>query len=57
MFSGELSEAQKEELERHKLLAKQQDIELIECRQQLAKLSQIVDKQSLEIKELNGDLG
>ena len=55
-MAGELSESQKEEMERHKQLAKQQDFELTECRQQLAKLSDVVDKQSSEIKELHNDL-
>lgn len=55
-MAGELSESQKEEMERHKLLAKQQDFELSECRTQLAKLSDVVDKQTSEIKELNNDL-
>ena len=55
-MAGELSESQKEEMERHKMLAKQQDFELSECRQQLSKLSDVVDKQSSEIKELNTDM-
>ena len=31
-MAGELSESQKEEMERHKMLAKQQDFELSECK-------------------------
>ena len=54
--AGELSESQKEEIERHRSLVKQQDHELTECRQQLAKLSNVVDKQSEEIRELNTDM-
>ncbi len=54
--AGELTETQKQELEKKTSKLQQQDIELMELRQQLAKLSEIVDKQSAEITQLNSDL-
>lgn len=54
--TGELSEAQKEELERDKVRLLSQDKELLEAREQLKKLSQIVDQQKSEITALNDDL-
>ena len=54
--AGELTETQKQELEKKTSKLQQQDVELMELRQQLAKLSEIVDKQSAEITQLNSDL-
>ena len=56
IIAGELSEAQKQALEQSNKKVEHQDIELIELRQQMAKLSQIIDKQSDEIRELTADL-
>jgi TPP-dependent 2-oxoacid decarboxylase len=53
VFSGEVSEAQKQELEQNRVTIKQQQAELIELRQQLAKLSEIVDRQTDDMKQLN----
>ena len=55
--AGELSEAQKEEMERSSMTIRTQEAELTELRQQMAKLSQIIDQQASEIKELNSDIG
>ena len=56
IHTGELSESQKEALERSQSISKQQETELTELRQQMVKLSQIVDTQTTENKELNSDL-
>ena len=56
LCTGELSEAQKEELERQKVMSRQQGAELDELRQQMAKLSTIVDKQAEEITHHNTEL-
>ena len=53
---GELSEAQKEDMERNQRRVAKQEAELTALRQQLAKLSSIVDKQTAEIGTLNGDI-
>jgi hypothetical protein len=50
---GEVSEAQKLELEQNRVTIKQQLAELTELRQQLAKLSEIVDRQTDDMKQLN----
>jgi len=55
MFSGEVSERQKMELEQKSAKIEQQQLELTELRQQLAKLSEIVDKQTAEVKQLNAE--
>ncbi|ELT87042.1 hypothetical protein CAPTEDRAFT_113772, partial [Capitella teleta] len=55
-MTGELSEAQKEEIERNSITLRTQDMELSELRQQMVKLSQIIDQQAEEIKELNDEL-
>ncbi len=55
-ISGELDEAQKEEVERHKLGVRKKEVELAELRQQMVKLSQIVDKQTTEMKELHSEI-
>lgn len=52
LFVGELSETQKQEIERNKELLNHRDQELGEIRQQMAKLTKIVDKQKDEIKSL-----
>ena len=57
LCAGELSEAQKEEVERSRSTLRHQEAELMELRQQMAKLSQIIDQQANEIKELNAELG
>ncbi|KAJ8320668.1 hypothetical protein KUTeg_002255 [Tegillarca granosa] len=51
-ITGELSETQKQEIERNKELLNHKDKELGEIRQQMAKLTKIVDKQKDEIKSL-----
>ena len=48
-----MSESQKQELERHQATVKRQEEELVEARQQLAKLSEIVDRQTDDMKQLN----
>ena len=55
-LAGELSEAQKEQLEGSKRTMVQQEAELTELRQQMAKLTSIIDKQTTEIEELNKDI-
>jgi hypothetical protein len=50
---GEVSEAQKLELEQSRVTIKQQLAELTELRQQLVKLSEIVDRQTDDMKQLN----
>jgi len=51
--SGEVSESQKQELEQYQATVKRQEAELVEVRQQLAKLSEIVDRQTDDMKQLN----
>ncbi|CAH1772597.1 unnamed protein product [Owenia fusiformis] len=55
-MTGELSEAQKEELERNKVKMREQHDELNDVRQQMVKLSQIIDKQAAEIKEMTDEM-
>ena len=43
------------ELEQKSVKIEQQHLELIELRQQLAKLSEIVDKQTADLKQLNAE--
>ena len=55
-ITGELSESQKQEIERNKDLLLQRERELMDIRQQLAKLSKIIDKQKDEMKSIECDL-
>ncbi|XP_046360042.2 forkhead-associated domain-containing protein 1-like isoform X3 [Haliotis rufescens] len=55
-ITGELSETQKQEMEYKKELLVKKEKDLTESRQQLAKLSQIVDKQKEEIKKIEEEL-
>jgi len=54
-FSGEVSESQKQELEQYQATVKRQEVELVEVRQQLAKLSEIIDQQTDDMKQLNAE--
>ena len=54
--AGELSEAQKEEMERNQRRVAKQEAELTSLRQQLAKLSSIVDQQTSDVGSLNADI-
>ena len=54
-FAGEVSESQKQELEQYQATVKRQEAELVEVRQQLAKLSEIVDRQTDDVKQLNAE--
>ncbi|KAK3104566.1 hypothetical protein FSP39_005088 [Pinctada imbricata] len=51
-ITGELSESQKQEIEKNKVLIVQKDKDIMEIRQQMAKLSKIIDKQKSDIKSL-----
>lgn len=51
--TGELSETQKQEMEHYKAKIKQQESEVTSLQQQMAKLSDIIDRQTAEIKGLN----
>ena len=53
---GELTEKQKRELERHKQLVIEQQRELSDHRGQMAKLSEIVDKQTRQLETLKLEL-
>jgi len=53
--SGEVSECQKQELEKYQETVRRQESELVEVRQQLAKLSEIVDRQTDDVKQLNAE--
>ena len=55
-ISGELSEEQKEQLEKNRALIVLRDSELMESRQQLAKLSTIIDQQATEIKAMSTEI-
>jgi len=55
IFLGEVSESQKQELEQYQATVKRQEAELVEVRQQLAKLSEIVDQQTDDMKQLNAE--
>lgn len=51
-----MSEAQKQAIERSNKTLHEQEIELMQLRQQMAKLTEIIDKQSAEIRELTSEL-
>ena len=53
---GELSEKQKQTLEKNQLTIREQTKELNDTRLKLSKLSDIVDKQSAQIESLQSDL-
>ena len=55
-YIGEMSEAQKEEIEQSRLNLRKQESELTELRQQMAKLSTIIDKQSEQVRDLSDEL-
>ncbi|XP_074654720.1 uncharacterized protein LOC141908523 isoform X2 [Tubulanus polymorphus] len=55
-MTGELSEAQKQELEKNKVTIRQQQKDLVELRQQLAKVSQIVDNITGEVKAKEAEI-
>lgn len=54
--TGEMSESQKREMEKNRELLIRRDAELTELRQQMAKLSKIIDKQKEEVKTLQEEL-
>ncbi|KAK7094158.1 forkhead-associated domain-containing protein 1-like isoform X2 [Littorina saxatilis] len=56
-ISGEMSESQKREMEKNRELLGRRDTEMTELRQQMAKLSKIIDKQKDEVKTLQEELG
>lgn len=51
-----MSEKQKQEIEQNRALLNQQKGEIIELKQQMAKLSQIIDKKKEEVKSLESEL-
>ncbi len=53
---GEMTEKQKRELEKNKSLVHEQTRELSDTRSQLVKLSEIVEKQALQIETLKCEL-
>lgn len=53
---AELSEAKKVELENGNQRIKEQEEELVELHQRMAQLSEIVDKQTSEIRELRTNI-
>lgn len=55
-ITGELSEGQKQEVEKYREMMKRKETEVIEMRQQLAKLSRIIDKQKEELKAVESEL-
>lgn len=55
-ITGEMSESQKREMEQNRELLVRRESELLEQRQQMAKLSKIIDKQKNEIKQLEQEL-
>ncbi|CAH1240697.1 FHAD1 [Branchiostoma lanceolatum] len=55
-MAGELSEHQKQELERNRNLVRDQELDLAKLRQQLAKMSELVDKQSGELQKANAEI-
>ncbi|BFZ23626.1 hypothetical protein BsWGS_26664 [Bradybaena similaris] len=55
-ISGEMNESQKQEMERNRELLGQKAAELTDLRQQMVKLSQIIDSQKKEIQRLQGEL-
>ncbi|RUS91056.1 hypothetical protein EGW08_001184 [Elysia chlorotica] len=54
--AGDVSEAQKQEMERNREILAARAAELTELRQQMAKLTKIIDSQKEEIKVLEGGL-
>lgn len=56
VITGELSESQKQEMEKHKEKLVQREREIEGLRLQMAKLSKIIDKQKDEIKNLQKQL-
>nr|KAG5691839.1 hypothetical protein BaRGS_033443 [Batillaria attramentaria] len=55
-ITGEMSESQKREMEKNRELLGRRETELTELRQQMAKLSKIIDKQKEEVKALQEEL-
>ncbi len=55
-LQGELSEKQKQTLEKSESIIREQTKELNDTRLKLSKLSDIVDKQSTQIESLQSDL-
>ena len=55
-ITGEMSESQKREMETNRELLLRRDTEVTELRQQMAKLSKIVDKQKEEVRLLQEEL-
>ncbi|XP_002730673.2 forkhead-associated domain-containing protein 1-like, partial [Saccoglossus kowalevskii] len=55
-MTGELSERQKQEMENNLTLMKDMEQELMTQRQQMAKLSELVDKQTNEARKLQAEL-
>lgn len=55
-ISGEMSESQKQEVERSRELLNQKGGELNDLRQQMVKLSKIIDSQKEEIQKLEEEL-
>ena len=55
-MTGEMSEAQKEQIENSRMTIHKQETELIELRQQMAKLSTIVDKQTEDVRDARDEL-
>lgn len=51
-ITGEMSESQKQEMEKNCELLSRREVEVTELRQQMAKLSKIIDKQKEEVKTL-----
>ncbi|XP_041377668.1 forkhead-associated domain-containing protein 1-like isoform X3 [Gigantopelta aegis] len=54
-ITGELSETQKQEMEQKRELLQQKERDLVELRQQMAKLTKIIDKQKEEMKSLEAN--
>lgn len=55
-ITGEMSESQKREMEKNRELLGRREAEVTELRQQMAKLSKIIDKQQEEVKKLQEEL-
>ncbi|KAK3583389.1 hypothetical protein CHS0354_040353 [Potamilus streckersoni] len=55
-ITGEISESQKQEMEKYKEVVSNKEKEVVESRQHLAKLSRIIDKQKEELKALEAEL-
>ena len=54
--SGEMSESQKWDMEKNRELLLRREAEITELRQQMAKLSKIIDKQKEDLKALHEEL-